>query len=133
MHLTLVRHGEPERAPIDPRDPALDERGRAQARGAGLYLATDVYDAVYSSPQLRAVQTARIATDGTGISVVLDDGLVEFDFGAEYVHYDDAADPVWSRYFAGDLSPWGLTAAAFHARIRSAMNAISERHRGGNV
>jgi probable phosphoglycerate mutase len=133
VHLTLVRHGEPERNAIDLRDPGLSALGRAQAHAAGVRLRVEEYDAVYSSPQLRALQTARIITDGSGRPIEVDDGLVEFDYGAEYVHYDDASDPVWRRYFAGDLSPWGLTAADFHTRVSGSMAAIVEDHREDKV
>lgn len=133
MHLTLVRHGEPERRAVDPRDPDLGALGRAQAHSAGVCLRVEQYDAIFSSPQLRALQTARIVAEGSGRSIDVHDGLVEFDYGADYVHYDDASDPVWRRYFAGDLSPWGLTAADFHDRISRSMTDIVERHPEGRV
>jgi broad specificity phosphatase PhoE len=128
-----MRHGEPQRNGVDPRDPALSETGRDQAAEAARHIRPAAYRAVYSSPQLRALQTAHIVAAGSESRVLVDPGLVEFDFGADYVHYDNAASPVWKKYFAGDLSPWGLTAEAFHARIAATFNRLADRHRDQEV
>jgi 2,3-bisphosphoglycerate-dependent phosphoglycerate mutase len=133
VYLTLVRHGEPERSPLDPRDPGLGDRGRVQAHATKRVLRADRYDAVYSSPLRRALQTARIVAGESGRSIVLEPGLVEFDYGADYVHYDGASNPVWRHYLEGDLTPWGLTAADFHQRIFRSMQGMIERHRDGRV
>ncbi|MFZ2176755.1 MAG: histidine phosphatase family protein [Rhodococcus sp. (in: high G+C Gram-positive bacteria)] len=134
VDLVLMRHGEPQRNDANSRDPGLSDVGWAQVRGTLPYLmGGGPLTAIYSSPQMRARQSARVAADAFGLALAFDDGLVEFDHGAPYVHYDDGAAPVWRSYFAGDLSPWGLTLAEFHARIQGAMNRIADRHEGGRV
>jgi broad specificity phosphatase PhoE len=130
VQLILMRHGEPERNPTDPRDPGLCERGWDHARAAIEPLRDRGVEAVYSSPQKRARQTATIVAQSLLLPIAEDSGLVEFDHGGDYVHYDDPSHPVWQSYFAGDLSPWGLTTESFHARIRATMQRIAQRHAG---
>lgn len=60
----LVRHGETDRLYLpDPKidgERVLTEKGRAQIKKVGEYIAGFAPVAVYSSPRLRAVQTAEI-------------------------------------------------------------------------
>ncbi|MFI7195180.1 histidine phosphatase family protein [Nocardia nova] len=133
MHLVLMRHGEPVRDGGDPLDPELSATGVAQASAVLRYAVGEAFDVVYSSPQMRARQTASIVADRLGLPVVVDDGLVEFDHGAPYVHYDNAEADVWRHYLAGDLTPWGLTAADFHARISGVVNRMAREYAGRRV
>lgn len=128
MHLVLMRHGEPVRDGGDPRDPELSSVGVTQVAAASPHLVGEAFDVVYSSPQLRARQTADIVAGRLGLPVIVDGGLVEFDHGAPYVHYDNAEADVWQYYLAGDLTPWGITGAEFHARISSVMNRMARDH-----
>ncbi|MBD0859799.1 histidine phosphatase family protein [Gordonia sp. zg691] len=133
MHLTLMRHGLPVRGDANVMDPGLDSMGSAQVRAVLPFLAAYGVDVLYSSPQLRARQSAVAVAVELAMPMIIDDGLVEFDHGAPYVHYDDASAAIWRSYFAGDLSPWGLTAAEFHARIARTIDAIADRHPGERV
>lgn len=128
-----MRHGEPVRGGDDPLDPELSAMGRAQTRAAVPYVQSAGFVAVYSSPQRRARETARVVAEALGRPVVFDDGLVEFDHGAPYVHYDGGEASVWRNYLAGDLSPWGLSRETFHARIAETMRRLVDRHRGQRV
>ncbi|WP_460517934.1 histidine phosphatase family protein [Humibacter antri] len=84
--LTLVRHGETDwnrqRRIQGSTDVPLNAVGMAQARAAGLSLIGTDYVALYSSPQVRAVETARIIAEtlGMGQPIVRDD-LRERSFG----------------------------------------------------
>jgi broad specificity phosphatase PhoE len=98
----LVRHGESMgnvadaraqqagagRLELDVRDPdvPLSDTGRAQAEALGRWLAALPEDerptAVLSSPFLRALTTAQLATEGLGVRVRTDERLRERDFGA---------------------------------------------------
>jgi len=99
MELILVRHGEStgnvarraalradaEVIDIPERDPdvPLSEHGREQARLLGRFLAEHgPPDLVVSSPYLRALETARIATGRTEVRV--DERLRDRDMGAFY-------------------------------------------------
>lgn len=94
--LVLVRHGEPA-AESHGRcygrlDVGLSERGRAQAEAAAERLEAVRLDAVYTSPRLRAVETAAAIARGRGVGPVVREALREIDFGAlEGLTYDEAA------------------------------------------
>ena len=86
----LVRHGETDwnkeyrlqgRTQI-----LLNERGREQARqtAAGLKRQGIVFDAVYASPLLRAVETAEILSGFPRERIKTDERIIEFAFGAAF-------------------------------------------------
>lgn len=134
MELTLVRHGLPVRS--RPVDPGLSEEGVAQARQAAAFLQDESYDAVYTSPLLRARETAAPIAAALGLGVVTEEGLAEFDKDTEYAHFEDlvaARDPRVEAFFRGDLSGWGTDADAFRAAVRQAFDGIVARHPGQRV
>jgi phosphohistidine phosphatase len=71
--LWLLRHGEavPHDATADDADRALTPRGEEQARAAGrAFRALEVvFHAVYASPKVRALDTARLACEGLGAGI----------------------------------------------------------------
>jgi phosphohistidine phosphatase len=77
--LWLLRHGEavPHDAAAPDDDRPLTARGEDQARSAGRALrALEVtFQAVYTSPKLRAVQTARLACEPLGIEPIVHEPL----------------------------------------------------------
>lgn len=83
MQLVLVRHGEPEIIEHDPSgaDPALTERGQAQAEAVGKYLAAESFDAIWASPMRRAVETAAPLAAALEMTVQHDERFAEFDRG----------------------------------------------------
>jgi phosphohistidine phosphatase len=93
--LWLLRHGEAEphdSAPDDDR--RLTSRGEDQARGAGRALAAleVVFQAAYTSPKVRARDTARLACEALGIEPLehapLRDGFTADD-ALELLHADE--------------------------------------------
>lgn len=88
MSIYLVRHGQDEDNALDIvnglRDKPLTEIGRGQAlRAAELLCAKiDHVDAIYSSPLLRAYETADIIANNLNYKgIITDPNLVERDFG----------------------------------------------------
>jgi probable phosphoglycerate mutase len=83
--LLLVRHGSTPLSGLrysGRGDPPLSDEGDAQARAlAGRLSRVDGLAAVVSSPLRRARATGTAIADEAGVGVVLDDGLVEADFG----------------------------------------------------
>jgi phosphohistidine phosphatase len=84
--LWLLRHGEaePHDAPRPDAERRLTERGEAQARSAGAALAALrlTFQAVYTSPRVRARDTARLACEALGCEPVEHPPLAGgFDFG----------------------------------------------------
>lgn len=129
-----MRHGEPLRVGpgVDPRDPALSPRGLRQVAAAAGQVIADGFDVLYSSPLRRALQSADVIAERTGARIHVEEGLAEFDRGADYLHYEDGAD-IWARYRAGDLTPWGTTLEEFRGRVLSAVERIADAHPGRRV
>ncbi|WP_042337492.1 histidine phosphatase family protein [Paraburkholderia ferrariae] len=79
----LIRHGETEWSlsgqHTGSTDIALTEHGRAQARALAPRLATQPFDAVWSSPMVRAIETCELA--GLGSQRVTLPDLREWNYG----------------------------------------------------
>jgi len=86
MKLLVIRHGESEADLLDVHegraDFALTERGHRQAEAMANYIA-DNYNIsqIYASTLTRAKQTAQHLSDKTGIPIVFNEDLMEFDNG----------------------------------------------------
>jgi broad specificity phosphatase PhoE len=84
--LFLVRHGETayhaDNRYAGRTDLALTDHGQAQAVELGEWAASARLDAVASSPLRRARETAEPAALKAGLNVLVDERLVELDFGA---------------------------------------------------
>ena len=96
MELLWVRHGEPERIETGtgvPADPRADRtRPRTGRRGSRTWLAGESIDAVLSSPQRRARETADPIARVHGLEVQITPGLVEYDVEVRQLHPDGGAE-----------------------------------------
>jgi len=63
------------------KDIPLDETGFAQVKAAGLKLKNEPLTQVWSSPLIRAVQTAHAVADPHKLEVRLNEELIDFNFG----------------------------------------------------
>ncbi|HEY0343484.1 MAG TPA: histidine phosphatase family protein, partial [Solirubrobacteraceae bacterium] len=83
--ITLVRHGQTERssrgAYSGQLDVPLTSLGREQAQRCAERLAGTDVDAIYTSPLVRALQTAQAVAEASGVSLTIDDRLIEVDYG----------------------------------------------------
>lgn len=83
--LYLIRHGQTDwnlRAALQGQvDIPLNETGRAQAAAARQMLTDASFDAVYSSPLVRARETARLATGLPDEKIISDERIKEISFG----------------------------------------------------
>jgi broad specificity phosphatase PhoE len=119
MLIRLARHGESEgnfagSLQGSRFDTPLSARGRRQAEALAIRLADEGIDAVWSSPMVRAKETAAIVAAPHGISLSIDADLVEFDWGIWSGRPFDGAleqevSAVRGRWRAGetDLAPSG--------------------------
>lgn len=86
MTLILVRHGEtaPNRdgLVLGRTDPDLTDAGRGQAQRLGELLRAEGVRRLYTSPLRRAGQTAAAIAAATGCPPVVDDRLLEVDWGS---------------------------------------------------
>ena len=86
MILLVIRHGESEADLLDVHegraDFALTERGHRQAEAMANYVA-DNYNIskIYASTLTRAKQTAQHLSDKTGVPIIFDENLMEFNNG----------------------------------------------------
>jgi 2,3-bisphosphoglycerate-dependent phosphoglycerate mutase len=84
--LVLVRHGETDWNREDRfqghADIPLNEAGREQARDLVLGLGAESFQALYSSPLLRAYETAAILAESLDLEVERADDLMEVDVGS---------------------------------------------------
>ena len=133
--LLLLRHGQTElsvqRRYSGRGNPPLTELGRRQAEAAAAYLTKrgDIA-AVISSPLQRAHDTATAAAKGLGLDVIVDEDLIETDFGLwEGLTFSEAAqrDPELHTRWLRDTSlapPEGESFDVVAQRVRRARNRI---------
>lgn len=146
MRLLLVRHGE-TRGNVDRRlqgaDDPLTERGRRQAREIAAHLSgrEDIV-ALYASPYVRALDTARAIGGGIGLEPIQRPGLAEVDVGdAAGYRFEE-----WSEKFPDEAErfrtegldyawPGGESGWELSARTEAEVDAIVGEHRrdGGSV
>lgn len=138
MELLLVRHALPIRRELVEgiADPELSESGHRQAEHLAQYLSSERIDAVYSSPMKRALETAEGVAAVHGLTVMIDDGLAEFDQNSsEYVPAEELKavnDPRWLAMAAGE---WDADESdeEFRTRTITSIESIIMRHPGQRV
>lgn len=135
MELILVRHARPDHvveAP-GPADPALTEIGHRQARAVAGWLAAEAIDAVYTSPMVRARETAEPLVRLLGMDPVVADGVREYDatdstyIPIEVLRRDKEA---WRRYLAEEAE---IDRGAFVEEVVGTLERIATDHRGQRV
>lgn len=141
MELLWVRHAEPERvAPGTgvPANPPLTANGREQAQRLAEWLAHERVDAVVSSPQLRARETAAPIAAAHGLDVEVVEGLVEYDVQADhYIPMEELRatnDPRLQDMVEGRWDAFGGESPdTFKARIAETVDGLVARHTGRRV
>lgn len=139
--LYLIRHGQTDwnaRAALQGRtDIPLNDTGRAQAQAARALLGDVAFDAVYSSPLGRAVETAALATGWPRERIRLDERLAEIAFGPWEGCESRALGPEFAPFFAdpGNYRPpqGGESLQSLMARTGAFAAEMLARHRGQNV
>jgi len=143
----LIRHAETDNNRARPRrlqgrrtDPALSSEGHVQARQTGDLLAKEPVAAVYSSPLLRARQTAEAVARPHELDVEIVDDLIEVDVGDwEGRAWDEIqrTDPEAYRLFMTDASihPYlgGENMAVVQTRAIAAMGRLLAANLGRTI
>ncbi|MFE7740842.1 histidine phosphatase family protein [Nocardia sp. NPDC057455] len=133
--LVLVRHAQPFiPRPGGPGDyeRSLTEAGRCQAEGLVTELAAEQPAAIVSSPYLRAVRTVEPLARFTGLPVVTDNELREWDSGI-------GPTPGYARYYAESWAqPWlarpgGESLRQLCGRATAILTELAQRHPGRTV
>ena len=141
LRIYLARHGETDwnaqRRLQGGTDVPLNDKGRAQAQALAARLDGVKLDAVYSSPLVRARETAR-ALDGRAPIEALD-GLAEQGLGKFEGAYLDGRDAaIEAEYRTRSADPddaldGGESTHEHLARVRAAVDEIRRRHPSGTV
>ncbi len=142
MNYLLVRHGE---TPMAGRycgrlNPALTPRGRSQIKAAARRIGRTPIEACYSSPQRRAIESARILSRSLKVPITRSTLLKEFNFGDwEGLRFNEivrkwpnlaarwAIDPTTVRI------PGGETFPALRRRVRQFVSRSQPSVKGGTV
>ena len=132
----IIRHGQTElnsRKALQGRsDFPLNPNGIAQAREAAAKLSGVSFDAVYSSPLVRAIQTAKILVPDA--EPIIDGRLIEMEYGPyEGMGLDELAPEVLSFFsdFVRNPAPEGMEPLA--SVVRRAGAFLEERCRPGET
>lgn len=137
--LVLVRHAEPAEDAhglcYGSLDVGLSDEGRRHAAELAAVLAGTDYDAVYTSPRLRARETAAPVAAARGLASVVLDDLREIDFGDfEGRRYDEIerSEPelyrAWMETPTRVRFPGGESYADLRVRALQALDAIKAAH-----
>jgi probable phosphoglycerate mutase len=144
MKIYLTRHGETEwnreKRMQGRMDSPLTEWGKKQALLLAQRLADQSFDAVYSSPSPRAVQTAEIIRGERGIVIQQDPALFEMDLGSwegKTQMEVQEAEPERYRLFWEDPTAFvpdhGEDFATIERRVVSFLSKLSTKHQNETV
>lgn len=137
MNIYIARHGETEwnknnrvcgRTDID-----LTENGKDQAEFLAEKLATESIDLIISSPLKRAIQTSKIISEICNAPVVIDDRLIEQDYGIyEGVDRQNSDFLTNKRNFAYRY-PNGESMMQVAARVYPLIEKLKEKYEDKNI
>jgi probable phosphomutase (TIGR03848 family) len=137
MTVILLRHGRSTAntaRTLAGRTPgvALDETGRAQAEDLAARLGALPVEAVVRSPLLRCRETVEPLASALGVEPVVEDGLVEVDYGAwtGRVLSELAEEQIWSvvqQHPSSAVFPEGEAMAEMAVRAVAAVRAHDRR------
>ena len=134
MEIILVRHAIPVRREVESgaADPELSDAGHRQARLMAEYLKSEAVDALYTSPMVRAKQTATPLAESLGIVATEIDGVAEYDrHSNEYVPIEELKatnDPRWRDMLNGQWPPTHESEDVFLTRVIGTIEALVEAH-----
>ena len=140
----LVRHGESEwnaeNRLCGRTDVPLSEGGRRQAKSLAERLKSIPFEALYSSPLERALETARLISESVGLQPAPDQRLVELDYGqwegrtlAEIAESDPKTLRAWDANPAQVAPPGGESGLEAQQRIVSFLDFLAAKHPQGHV
>jgi len=135
----LARHGETEwnkekifRGTIDI---PLSEQGKKEAVALAEYLKEEQIQFIYSSPLLRAKQTARALAEKFDLEVKIEPGVIDLNFGSwqgksieQVKELDPEGFELWEKSPEKIIFPGGESLAQARARAMEALERIAENH-----
>lgn len=142
--LFVVRHGQTEgnqkKIYRGRWDLPLDAAGQQQVRRAGAALKPVGLAAVYTSPLLRARQTAAAVAAGRRMEPIAEEALIDIDYG-EWTRMPDAEVSArfpklharWKRNPETVVFPGGEGLPSVRARVEPALRRLVEQHPGESI
>jgi broad specificity phosphatase PhoE len=128
----LVRHAQPAINPEHENDPMLSCEGLRQAELLGDHLSDLWIDAIYTAPERRCFQTAKIVADVLQRPLTVIDGLADISFNREAAEGVSSAyaerfrrDPRWESL------PGFESGSVFRRRAVAAIEGIISSHPAG--
>ncbi len=129
MKIVLVRHGRPDEGHAErPHDPPLADDGRRQAEAVADLLATERIDRIFTSPLLRARQTAEPLAARLGLVTEVVDGWAEADRhlaqyrSVETLKAQGAEE--WQRFLDDPVRYMGGDTVSFRRAVLGALAAL---------
>ena len=139
MELLLIRHGLPERVVNEdgtPADPPLSAKGRDQAERVARWLEGVSIDRLYSSPLLRARETAQPLATLRGLPVEIEPAVREYDAdSALYIPMEDLKEhdyEQWKVLVSGGYAP-EVDFLAFRGEVVTGVEQIIADNPGRRV
>lgn len=137
MNIYFARHGQTQwnkdNRVCGRTDLPLTEKGKEQARKLAENLATEKIDIIISSPLQRAIQTSKIVAKQFGCDVLVDERLIEQDYGVyEGVDRKDEGFLNNKRNFAYKY-PNGESMMQVAARVYPLIEELKEQYSTKNV
>jgi broad specificity phosphatase PhoE len=137
--LVLIRHGETDWNVAGryqgQADPPLNNRGLEQAHQLARELRQSSLDVVYTSPLLRAVQTAKIITEAFELPLHKDSRLMEIHQGDWQTRLRSEIESLYTELFRRwETEPWQVTPpggehlSQVQERVYAAVDDILTRH-----
>ncbi len=143
LQITLVRHAETEwteRGRLHGRlDSPLSETGRRHARLTAHTLRGASFDALYSSPRGRAIETAAAIGEAVGLAPIPLEGLREMNYGwleglpLSLVDPDGTGAWLLRPLVHAFMGLTGERERNFAARVTSTLEALTVRHPTGRL
>ncbi|MBI4763499.1 MAG: histidine phosphatase family protein [Deltaproteobacteria bacterium] len=145
LRLYLVRHGETEWNRIGRfqgrNDQPLNERGRKQAQALAEALQNENFEAIYSSPLPRSLETARfIGAFHPGIPLIEEPNFMEMDLGEfegvdvrQWMEKNQDFVRAWAQNPSAVRMPGGESLQEVQDRALKALKTISARYVSGDT
>lgn len=137
--IVLIRHGEPESSAkgkcYGKLDVGLSPNGRQQIEQTAKLLERFKVAAVYSSPRVRATESAKIIAEKYGLTVEAREDFAEIDFGdfegLEYEEVERLFPEIYQKWMNQPTTvefPNGESFALMQTRVLRATNELKLRH-----
>ena len=137
MELILIRHGLPQLVENEdgaPADPPLSNTGRQQAELMANWLAGTSIDYLYTSPMLRARETAAPLEKIKNLKADHREGVAEFDRDSDHYIPSEQLKEIdferWQRLMRGEVD---IDFPDFCRGVAGTLNEIAAGHRGETI